>query len=98
MELKLELKPNLILTDSTKERVLLRIENIEGFKCFYNLTKQNKKTKQVKNKETGKTTSTIIKKKKWVAYLYYIPSPMLEMTGSYSKLIQNTRNFTTTKR
>lgn len=45
-----------------------------------NFQKFNKKTKQTKSKTSGKTTSTIIRRKHYVAYVYRLPKVWLAET------------------
>lgn len=55
----------------------------------YNLQKVNMKTKQRKVK--GKTVSTIVRKKEWIMFYYYIPFKLLEALNL--KVEQGNRNF-----
>lgn len=56
-----------------------------------NIQKFNKKTKQVKSKKTGKTTSTIIRHKHYEGYVYKFPKAWLEATRTEVK--QKHMNF-----
>jgi len=55
----------------------------------YQLT--NRKTKQVKNLKTGKTKSTVIRKKSWTVRIYLIPIELLKIANL--KVIQKVRHF-----
>lgn len=111
MEFKIKLKPQ-IIRGYSKESVLSKIKGCQTFGSYgnylfdfnnrnekatvYNLTKNNKKSKQVKNKNGKTIKSTVIKQKQWTAYVYKIPISLLKLTNTEVK--QNTRNFVISKR
>lgn len=61
------------------------------FAIVVNYVKFNRKTKQTRNAFQDKTSSTIVRSKHWIGYVYHIPINFL--TVSRMKVIQNCRNF-----
>jgi len=61
------------------------------FAVVVNYQKVNRKTRQVKNVNTGKTKSTVLRKKHWIVRRYDISIDLLRLAGL--KVIQMPRYF-----
>lgn len=111
MNFIVNLKPR-IIKDYSKESVLSKIRGCQTFGTYghylfdfdhkeesaivYNLVKQNKKSKQTKNKDGKTIKSNVIKHKEWTAYVYSIPIKLLELTNS--EVNQRKNNFIISKK
>jgi hypothetical protein len=61
------------------------------FAIVVNYVKFNRKTKQTRNAFQDKTSSTVVRQKHWIGYVYRIPISFL--IASKLKVKQNCRNF-----
>lgn len=68
----------------------------EMYVYVFNFQKFNRKTKQTKNKKSGKTTSVVVRPKHYIAYMYRIPKAWLKETKNEVQQGRNT--FTIKKR